>query len=253
MTPYQSALSRPILTVRVHAGLNAASLLAGLFSVSGAGLFSDANELMQLHFPRAEASLAIVPFSVNGISGVSAVFDAPDEEHVHRTPGDILNYYETSSTLSAAARKLASCIWQNIAQAEARVHDTDVGNVHFHEVGRMTNILSVGLIAEIFAALNPLSFVSSPLPLSDGTVRCAHGTVPNPAPATLAQLEGVAIRAYRGCGETVTPTGLAILKGLGAEFGAWPEMRVTRQATAFAPDKHFEGANGLIFALGQPL
>ena len=137
--------------------------------------------------------------------------------------------------------------------AEARVHNSPLESVHFHEVGRMTNILAVGLIAEMFTSINPAAFVASPLPLADGTVRCAHGAVPNPAPATLAQLEGVAVRPYNGTGETVTPTGVAILKGLGAQFGPWPEMYVKRQVTAFAPGKTFEGANGLVFALGQPL
>lgn len=105
-----------------------------------------------------------------------------------------------------------------MASAEARVHNSPLESVHFHEVGRMTNILSVGLIAEIFTSVNPVAFIASPLPLADGMVRCAHGAVPNPAPATLAQLEGVAVRPYNGTGETVTPTGVAILKGLGAQF-----------------------------------
>ena len=84
-------------------------------------------------------------------------------------------------------------------------------------------------------------------------MRCAHGFVPNPAPAALAQLEGVAVCPYAGSGETVSPTGIAILKGLGATFGAWPAMCVTRQVTAFAPGRVFEGANGLVFALGRAL
>lgn len=253
MSTPQNALSRPVLTVRVHAGLNASSLLAGLFSVSGMGLFCSADEFLQLRFPNAEATLEIKPTSICGITGVTAVFKSPAEGHVHRTPAAILQYYEKACTLSPAALEIAANIWLLLAKAEARVHNASLESVHFHEVGRMTNILAVGLIAEIFASINPISFVSSALPLADGTVRCAHGMVPNPAPATLAQLEGVAVRPYDGNGETVTPTGLAILKGLGAQFGAWPSMRITRQVTAFAPGKTFEGANGLVMALGQPL
>lgn len=251
--PTQSAFSRPILTVRVHAGLNAASLLAGLFTVSGMNRFSNADEFLHSRFPETEALLAVKPVSVNGIGGVSAFFEAPAEGHVHRTPLDIIAYYEHKSVLSPAARDLAGRIWTNVAAAEARVHNASPEHVHFHEVGRMTNILAVGLIAELFAAIQPAKFVSSPLPLSDGTVHCAHGEVPNPAPATLAQLEGVAVCPYNGTGETVTPTGLAVLKGLGAEFGAWPEMLVRRQITAFAANKTFAGANGLVLALGNAL
>ena len=253
MSPSKTVISRPVLTVRVHAGLNAASLLAGLFAVGGMGLFSTANDLLKLRFPETQASLDVHPLSVNGIAGVTARFNAPVEGHVHRTPGDILHYYATASNLSEAALEVARRIWHNMATAEARVHNSPLESVHFHEVGRMTNILAVGLIAEMFTSINPAAFVASPLPLADGTVRCAHGAVPNPAPATLAQLEGVAVRPYNGTGETVTPTGVAILKGLGAQFGPWPEMYVKRQVTAFAPGKTFEGANGLVFALGQPL
>ena len=248
MSPSKTVISRPVLTVRVHAGLNAASLLAGLFAVGGMGLFSTANDLLKLRFPETQASLDVHPLSVNGIAGVTARFKAPVEGHVHRTPGDILHYYATASNLSEAALEVAHRIWHNVASAEARVHNSPLESVHFHEVGRMTNILSVGLIAEIFTSVNPVAFIASPLPLADGMVRCAHGAVPNPAPATLAQLEGVAVRPYNG-----TPTGVAILKGLGAQFGPWPEMLVKRQVTAFAPGKTFEGANGLVFALGQPL
>lgn len=248
-----TALSRPVLTVRVHAGLNASALLAGLFSVSNLEQFFSADEFLRLRFPHAQATLNIRPAAVRGIGGVTAQFETPEEGHVHRKPGDILQYYERASNLSPAARQCAADIWLTLAQAEARVHGVDTASVHFHEVGRMTNILAVGLIAELFTAIRPIDFVCSPLPLADGTVRCAHGIVPNPAPATLALLEGAAVCPYGGIGETVTPTGLAILKGLGASFGAWPAMRVTRQVTAFAPNKFFEGANGLVVALGQPL
>ena len=253
MPATQNAFPRPVLTVRVHAGLNAASLLAGLYAVSGMARLTPAAELFKLHFPQAQASLDIKPVSVNGISGVSAFFEAPAEGHVHRTAGGIIAYYEKEARLSDAAMNYACCIWRHLAAAEARVHGADVETVHFHEVGRMTNVYAIGLIAEIFAAMRPQQFVCSPLPLADGTVRCAHGAVPNPAPATLAQLEGVAVCAYSGAGETVTPTGLAVLKGLGAAFGAWPAMRISRQVTAFAPRKPFEGANGLVFAIGDPV
>ena len=91
MSPSKTVISRPVLTVRVHAGLNAASLLAGLFAVGGMGLFSTANDLLKLRFPETQASLDVLPLSVNGIAGVTARFNAPAEGHVHRTPGDILH------------------------------------------------------------------------------------------------------------------------------------------------------------------
>lgn len=255
MPTEQTAFTHPVLTVRVHAGLNAASLLAGLWAVSGAERFYSADTFLKNCFPAVDASLEIRRTDVRGIGGVTAVFGtaAPEHGHVHRSPANILDFYARHANLTEAASALTERIWLTLAQTEASVHGADIGSVHFHEVGRTGNILAVGLIAELFAALDPSEFVSSPLPLADGTVRCAHGFVPNPAPAALAQLEGVAVCPYAGSGETVSPTGIAILKGLGATFGAWPAMCVTRQVTAFAPGRVFEGANGLVFALGRAL
>lgn len=235
--------------MRVHAGLNAASFLAGLLAVTSATKFMSAQELLESRFPGCGCKLNFEPTQVAHIAGFTCRFDALNE-HVHRTPADIAAFYDKSA-LSEAARGLADAIWFTVAAAEAHVHGVSVENVHFHEVGRMSNMLAVGLIAEMFATLNPADFVVSPIPIGDGTVHCAHGAVPCPAPATLAMIDGVEITPYAGQGEPVTPTGLAIVRGLGARFGRWPAMRVHTHATAFAPGHIFEGtANGCIFALG---
>ena len=156
------------------------------------------------------------------------------------------------STLSAAAREKADAVWQVLAKAEASVHGASPDKVHFHEVGRTANVVAIGLIAELFTTLNPEGFFASAVPLGDGSVNCAHGAVPNPAPALFAMLDNVAVRGFSGIGEAVTPTGLAVLLGLGATFGAWPEMTVKHHVTAYAPDKVFAYcANGLLFALGD--
>ena len=108
-------------------------------------------------------------------------------------------------------------------------------------------------IAELFVKAGVERFVVSPIPLADNEVECAHGTVPYPAPALAAMLPDVAVRPYGGTGEPVTPTGLAVLKGLGAEFGPWPRMTVEAQARAYARAV-FEGtANGTLFCWGTAL
>lgn len=243
---------RTILTARIHAGLNANSFLAGLLAVSGATKFMSAQEFLESKFPESNSKLFFEPLSIEHIAGFTCRFETP-HEHVHRHPADIAAIYEKSN-LSEGALFWAGRIWQTLSQAEARVHGVAADEVHFHEVGRMSNILAVGLIAELFQALNPAQFVCSPIPIGDGTVMCAHGLVPNPAPATLAMLDGVAVRSYCGTGEAVTPTGLAIVLGLGATFGGWPEMVISKHVTAFVPNKVFENsANGTIFALGSPL
>lgn len=251
------ATAKPrILTVRIHAGLNADSFLAGLLAVSGATRFMTAQDFLQARFPALAAGgdkkLFFETTAVDHIAGVACRYELP-HEHVHRTPADIEAFYEQSA-LTPAARELARSIWRVVSQAEARVHGVAPDQVHFHEVGRLSNIISVGLIAELFATIDPVDFVASPIPLGDGVVRCAHGLVPNPAPALLAMLDGVAVRPYAGAAEAVTPTGLAVLLGLGARFGSWPGMIVEKHATAFVAGKYFpDSPNGSIFALGSPL
>ena len=248
-----NVFSRPILTVRIHSGLNAESFLAGLLSVAGPAELFNLEDLLKSAFPRSKAHALLYPLSVNHIAGFSCRLDCP-HEHVHRTPADIEAIYENESALTPAAREITRRIWSVVAHAEARVHDACVEDVHFHEVGRMSNILAIGLIAEVFAAVNPIDFVCSPVPLGDGEVVCAHGVVTNPAPALLSMIDGVAVKPFAGEGEAVTPTGLAILLGLGARFDCWPQMRVRRHATAFHNKKVFNGcANGLLFALGDAL
>lgn len=246
-----STFDRPILTVRVHAGLNAQSFLAGLLALTASPLLSP-QELLTGKFPGVAAELTLENVSVHGISGVSASLTTPPEGHVHRHVGDILSIYEKSK-LSEAAKARATDIWTVLAKAEARVHGADPADVHFHEVGRLSNVLAVGLIGELIHAVNPETLIASPLPMGDGAIRCAHGDVPNPAPATLAMMDGVAVRGFDGEGEAVTPTGLACLLGLGFSFGPWPQMRVRRHATAFQKGKIFEGTpNGSLFLLGDP-
>lgn len=242
----------PVITARLYSGINAASILAGLTALSGED-FGSLQELCKEKFPAIKGSVALEKRSVHGIAGYSIAADFPSEGHVHRSIPEIEAVYE-ESRLSTPAQEIARAIWSVIARAEARVHDADPKEVHFHEVGRLSNVISIGLIGELFAALQPQSFIVSPVPLADGVVRCAHGLVPSPAPALLAMLDGVAITAFAAAGEPVTPTGLGILLGLNAQFGAWPTMTIHRHATSFAPHKVFEDApNGILWALGYPL
>ncbi len=261
-----TVFERPILTVRIHAGLNAESFLAGLLAVCAPESLLEANALLAARFPRTKARLVFEKRSVAEIEGVCCrfVFDEAahgthdhahhHHHHVHRSLAEIEAIYENESALTPAARECARAVWSVLARAEARVHGTSPDAVHFHEVGRMSNILAVGLIAELFCAMNPQRFVASPVPLGDGEVHCAHGVVTNPAPALLSMIDGVAVKPFAGEGEAVTPTGLAVLLGLGAQFGRWPQMRIKRHATAFHASKTFEGcANGLVFALGDAI
>lgn len=246
-------LNHPVLTVRLFAGVNAASILAGL-----AGLlkspFLSLEDLAKEKFPALGVSVKLIPASLSDIAGVTVEINAPAPAgHVHRSVADIHAMMD-ESTLTSAARAAADRIWSVLSEAEAAVHGATPNSVHFHEVGRTANVVAIGLIGELFTAISPEAFAVSPVPLADGVVHCAHGLVPNPAPSLFAMLKDVPVTPFAGRGEAVTPTGLAILKGLGAQFGPWPAMTVRKNLTAFAPGKFFEGApNGLLFALGEAL
>ena len=250
-----------ILAVRIHAGFNAGAFLAGLLALNDlpGGM---AGAYLRTLFPNIDCGLEFAPRYVNSIRGMSARILAPirgmsarilaPKEHAHRHPADIRAIY-AESRLSDAARTLSDRVWRVLAQAEAKVHGMSMDEVHFHEVGRMANILAIGLSAELFLKMNVSRIAASPIPMNEGEVECAHGLLPYPAPAMFTMLDGVAVRGSSGKGELVTPTGLAILKGFGAEFGPWPEMTIEKAAQIFVWGTEFEGVpNGSRFFLGSP-
>ena len=240
-----------ILAVRIHAGFNAGAFLAGILALNDlpGGM---AGAYLRTLFPEIDCGLELAPRFVNSIRGMSAKILAP-HEHAHRHPEDIRAIYD-ASRLTDAARALADAVWDELARAEAKVHGMTMDEVHFHEVGRMANILAIGLSADLFLKMGVSRIAASPIPMSEGEVECAHGLLPYPAPAMFSMLEGVAVRPSAGKGELVTPTGLAILKGFGADFGPWPEMTIEKAAQVFAAGPAFEGVpNGSRFFLGRPL
>lgn len=151
--------NHPILTVRIHAGFNANAFLAGLLALTGQTA-GTAQAYMARRFPEVDVAIEFGPYAVNGILGHRLSIKTP-HEHAHRTPSDILRHYE-ASMLSDAAKTKAAAIWSVLAQAEARVHGTTPEHVHFHEVGRMANIIAVGLIADFMTTIEPRMIVASP-------------------------------------------------------------------------------------------
>lgn len=128
------------------------------------------------------------------------------------------------SRLTDSVKDKALRVLERLARAEARVHGVHLEDVHFHEIGAVDTIVDVvgAVIGLELLEIKKLS--ASPLPLGRGRVSCAHGTLPLPAPATVALLEGVPIRDGGVERELVTPTGAAILSGLCEAFGPLPDM-----------------------------
>ncbi len=146
-----------------------------------------------------------------------------DGSHPHRGLGDILSLLE-SAHLPEPVKHRASAVFKRLATAEARVHGVSEDRVHFHEVGAVDALVDiVGTVAG-FYELGIAELHCSALPMGQGTVDCAHGTLPLPAPATVQLLRGVPLYGVEVRGETVTPTGAALVAELVDTFGPMPAM-----------------------------
>ena len=117
-------------------------------------------------------------------------------------------------------------VYNLIAEAESRVHGVSVQQIHFHEVGTMDAVADITAVCLLMREIRPDQVIVSPVSVGSGTVRCAHGILPVPAPATALLLEGMPIQAGNVQGELCTPTGAALLKYFADDFGSLPVMRV---------------------------
>ncbi|HTR24890.1 MAG TPA: nickel pincer cofactor biosynthesis protein LarC [Terriglobales bacterium] len=128
--------------------------------------------------------------------------------------------------ISESAKKTAIAIFEALGKAEAEIHDTTLDAVHFHEVGAVDAMVDIVCAAVGAEALEVNEWVCSPLNVGSGTVKCAHGILPVPAPATMKLLAGAPVYSAGPQVELVTPTGAAIVKTLVTRFGALPPMKM---------------------------
>jgi len=131
------------------------------------------------------------------------------------------------SSLSESGRARAVQLFERLAQAEAAIHGTPIERVHLHEVGALDSIIDIVGAVFGFEWFGITDVVASPLNVGGGTVTCAHGVFPVPAPATARLLEGIPVYG-NGTMELVTPTGALLITGYAREFGPLPAMRIDR-------------------------
>jgi len=146
-------------------------------------------------------------------------------EH-HRSLSAILQIIRSAS-LPEPVKDQASRAFQLLGEVEAAIHSIPIEKVHFHEVGAVDTIVDIVCTAAGCAALGVDRWLASPLNVGSGTVECAHGTLPVPAPATLALLLDAPVYAAGPPMERVTPTGAAILRMLDVQYAPLPAMRIT--------------------------
>lgn len=148
-----------------------------------------------------------------------------EEGHVHRGLGDIRKIIN-DSRLPDEVKEKSVDIFTRLARAEARVHRTEVEEIHFHEVGAVDAIVDiVGAVSGLWR-LGIEEVYASPVHTGTGFVNCAHGIIPVPAPATVELLKGVPVYSQGIESELATPTGAAILTSYCRHFGQMPPMRL---------------------------
>jgi pyridinium-3,5-bisthiocarboxylic acid mononucleotide nickel chelatase len=150
-----------------------------------------------------------------------------DDNVKERRLTDILTLLQDSQ-LPEQIKGKALDVFLRIGSVEARIHGSDVEKIHLHELSGLDTIIDVVGVFLGMEILNIEKVFASPLPLGSGYIQAAHGTIPLPAPATLALLEGVPIVGSHFKSELVTPTGAALLTSLVQEFGIIPPMRLLK-------------------------
>ena len=146
-----------------------------------------------------------------------------EHAHSHVTLHEIAHQI-SHLDLSEAVRENALAVYCSIADAESRVHGAPVDQIQFHEVGTLDALADVVGVCLLFELLSPEQVLCSPVHVGSGQVRCAHGILPVPAPATALLLEGIPIYGGSIRGELCTPTGAALLRQFVTRFGPMPPM-----------------------------
>ena len=172
------------------------------------------------------------------------------EHHHHHTSMHDIEHIIGDLDVPAKVKEDATAIYKLIADAESKAHGKPVEEIHFHEVGAMDAVADIVGVCMLMNELAPDKVVVSPIHVGFGEVKCAHGIIPVPAPATAAILEGVPISAGNIQGELCTPTGAALLKYFADEFGNMPVMSISKTGYGMGT-KDYEQANCVRAMLGE--
>ena len=162
----------------------------------------------------------------NNITGTDVTIDI-EETHTHRNLSDINRIIEKSK-LENSVKKQSKEIFYNLAKAESKVHNINIEDVHFHEVGAIDSIIDIVGSAIGIKKLGIKKIYCSSLPMGKGFVSCSHGILPLPAPATVELVKGIPVYSDERKQELVTPTGAAIITTITDNFGNMPLMKISK-------------------------
>lgn len=182
------------------------------------------------------------------VDGKDADEQLHDHSHHHSGMDDI-GHIIAHLDVSEQVKADILAVYRLIAQAESHVHGVQVSQIHFHEVGTMDAIADITAFCMLMEKLGHPQVTVSPIHVGSGTVKCAHGILPVPAPAAAWLLQGIPIYSGTIQGELCTPTGAALLKHFAASFGSMPPMTVEKIGYGMGK-KDFPQANCVRAMLG---
>ena len=174
-----------------------------------------------------------------------------EHKHVHGRHLSEIRQIISASSIELRAKQRALDIFQALGEAEAKIHNVPMEKIHFHEVGAVDAIVDIVCAAVGSVALGVDEWICSPVNVGGGTVQCAHGRMPVPAPAVIELLKGVPVYSSGIEKELTTPTGAAILKTLVTKFGAAPAYSVESTGYGAGTREIKNHANVLRLTVGE--
>lgn len=186
----------------------------------------------------------------HGIYGTKVTVKQTRPERAHRYLADIEKIID-KSTLDNQTRTLSKKIFRKVAEAESMVHGIPVEKIHFHEVGAVDSIIDIVGAAICFKALKVKAVYVSAVELGSGFVKCEHGMLPVPAPATAEIIKGIPVKKGGVDFEATTPTGAAILAALGTDFAATPSVKIEKTGYGIGQKDNPDVPNLLRVFLGE--
>lgn len=172
------------------------------------------------------------------------------EHHHHHTHMSDIESIINGLNVSDKVKADALAVYGLIAEAESRAHGKPVTDIHFHEVGTMDAVADIAGVCVLLEQIAPAKIIVSPLATGYGQVRCAHGILPVPAPATASIIEGIPTYSGDVEGELLTPTGAALLRHFAGSFGSRPVMTIEKTGYGMGR-KDFAKANMLRTFIGS--
>ena len=171
--------------------------------------------------------------------------------HAHTSIHDIAHIVNDHLALSDKVKADVLAVYSLIAEAESAVHGVSVDQIHFHEVGTLDAVADVTAVCLLMEKLSPGQVIVSPVCTGSGTVRCAHGILPVPAPATAYLLKGIPVFGGQIEAEMCTPTGAALIAHFATSFGPMPVMKTSAIGYGMGTRQFKDTANCLRIFLGE--